>query len=62
LIGPYKIYSDSQQGPDYASDSQMKGEAVKRFGKSQKALRDALACEDYDDNGILELTQVKEAI
>lgn len=62
LIGPYKIYSESQSGVDFVSDLRMKNKCVERFGKSRQTLNDALACEDYEDTGILELTQVREAI
>ena len=36
--------------------------AVEKFGRYRQTLQDALACEDYEDTGILELSQVKEAI
>jgi len=62
LIGPYKIYSDQSAGVDFISDAQMKKRCVDRFGKHSQTLNDALACEDYEDTGILELTQVREAI
>jgi hypothetical protein len=32
------------------------------FGKYRPALKDALASEDYEDSGIIDLTQVREAI
>jgi hypothetical protein len=35
---------------------------VEKFGRYRQTLSDALACEDYEDTGILELQQVKEAI
>lgn len=40
----------------------MKKKCIEKFGKHQQTLNDALACEDYEDTGILELTQVREAI
>lgn len=62
LIGPYKIYSELSEGVDFISDSQMKKRCLDKFGKHRQTLNDALACEDYEDTGILELTQVREAI
>jgi hypothetical protein len=61
LIGPYKIYSEGS-GEDYANDAKMQAAAVNKFGRLKQTLSDALACEDYEDTGILELTQVREAI
>ena len=40
----------------------MQKRAVEKFGRHRQTLNDALACEDYEDTGILELTQVREAI
>jgi hypothetical protein len=40
----------------------MQKQAVEKFGRYRQTLSDALACEDYEDTGILELQQVKEAI
>lgn len=40
----------------------MQKKAVEKFGRHRQTLNDALACEDYEDTGILELTQVREAI
>ncbi len=40
----------------------MQKRAVEKFGRYRQTLSDALACEDYEDTGILELQQVKEAI
>lgn len=44
------------------ADSKMQKMCIEKFGKHRQALRDALACEDYEESGILELTQVREAI
>jgi len=56
LIGPYKVYSDSVQGVDFISDTVMKSKCIEKFGKHRETLNDALASEDYEDTGILELT------
>ena len=42
--------------------AKMQAAAVNKFGRLKQTLSDALACEDYEDTGILELTQVREAI
>jgi len=64
LIGPYKIYSAELKGEDYTSDAKMQKAAIDKFGRvsTKQALEDALTSEDYEDTGILELTQVREAI
>jgi hypothetical protein len=40
----------------------MKQRTHDKFGKYRPALNDALASEDYEDTGIIDLTQVREAI
>ena len=35
---------------------------LEKFSKKRQTLSDALCCEDYEDTGILELSQVREAI
>jgi hypothetical protein len=62
LIGPYKIYSDNGKGVDYTSDAKMINFVLEKFSKKRQTLSDALCCEDYEDTGILELSQVREAI
>jgi hypothetical protein len=62
LVGPYKIYCDDLQGVDYASEDQMKLKVIEKFGKYKFALSEALQCEDYEQEGILDLTQLQEAI
>jgi hypothetical protein len=62
LVGPYKIYSDDLKGVDYASEDQMKLKVIEKFGKYKFALSEALQCEDYEQEGILDLTQLQEAI
>ena len=62
LVGPYKIYCDDLKGVDYASEAQMKLKVIEKFGKYKFALSEALQCEDYEQEGILDLTQLQEAI
>lgn len=40
----------------------MKKLVVENFGRSRETLIEALRCEDYDEEGILELSQLQEAI
>ena len=35
---------------------------VERFGRSKQSFIESLKCEDYDEEGILDLVQLKEAI
>lgn len=62
IIGTYKVYSDSKSGKQFVSDASMKQITHEKFGKYRPALNDALASEDYEDTGIIDLTQVREAI
>ena len=63
LIGPYKIYSEGgHSGVDYASDSAMLKKVVDKFGRKIQNLAEALSYEDFEDSGILDLQQVREAI
>jgi hypothetical protein len=62
LIGPYKIYSEHNSGVDYASDSAMLKKVVDKFGRKIQNLTEALSYEDFEDSGILDLQQVREAI
>lgn len=62
LIGPYKIYSEHNSGVDYASDSAMLKKVVDKFGRKIQNLIEALSYEDFEDSGILDLQQVREAI
>jgi hypothetical protein len=55
FIGKYKIYSESQQGSDFVYDSKMKVIAVEALMKHRKSLSDALASEDYEETGIIDL-------
>lgn len=55
FIGKYKIYSESQQGSDFVYDSKMKVIAVENLMKHRKSLSDALASEDYEETGIIDL-------
>lgn len=40
----------------------MQAQAVKKFGKIRQTLEESLQSEDYEEKGLLELTQVREAI
>jgi hypothetical protein len=62
LIGPYKIYSETETGLDFATEASMKSSVAKRFSRFKSTLQDSLSCEDYDQEGVLDLMQLKEAI
>lgn len=62
LIGPYKVYSDTHKGLDYESELVMKQTVIDKFWKYRQTLAESLACEDFEEQGILDLTQLKEAI
>lgn len=62
LIGPYKVYSDVQKGVDFESEASMKQTVIEKFWKYRQTLAEALSCEDYEEKGILDLTQLREAI
>lgn len=66
LIGDYKLYkqSEDQECDDslYVSQELMQKLIVERFGRSKQSFIESLKCEDYDEEGILDLVQLKEAI
>ena len=62
LVGPYKLYSDVETGADYATEASMKAAVAKKFGKYKSTLYESLSCEDYEDEGTLDLIQFKEAV
>ena len=48
LVGPYKLYSETETGLDFATEASMKQSVAQRFGKFKSTLQDSLSCEDYD--------------
>jgi hypothetical protein len=40
----------------------MQIKVAEKFGRKRIMLQNALKCEDYDDEGLLDLEQVREAI
>lgn len=56
LVGPYKVYNESKKGIDYESEAVMKQKVIEKFGRYKTTLGEALSCEDYEGNGILDLT------
>jgi hypothetical protein len=55
LVGSYKVFSD-KQGDQYVSDTLMRKRFFETFGRYRPALNDALASEDYEDAGIIDIT------
>ncbi len=62
LVGPYKLYSESEAGMDFATEAGMRAAVAKRFARFKDTLQDSLSCEDYEQEGVLDLVQLKEAI
>ena len=40
---------------DFATEASMKATVAKRFGKFKDTLHDSLSCEDYEQEGVLDL-------
>jgi len=61
LIGPYKIYIDSEEkrdelneeetAMDYANEFEMRHKVAGRFARCKTTLMECLSCEDYDGEG-----------
>jgi len=51
-----------QKGVDFESEAAMKQTVIEKFWKYRQTLAEALSCEDYEEKGILDLTQLREAI
>ena len=66
LIGSYHLYREEGTGydedPNYVQEEYMKKLVVENFGRYRETLLEALRCEDYDEEGLLELSQLQEAI
>lgn len=63
FIGNYFIYTDSDRlVAGFVSNEEMKQRVCHKFGHYRPALNDALSSEDYDDTGIIDLMQVREAV
>jgi len=65
LIGDYMLYkpTDSEcPNENYVSEEVMQKQVVDRFGRVKQAFVEALKCEDYEEEGIIDLVTLKEAI
>lgn len=66
LIGNYCLYrpqgSDFDDDPNYAQEDFLQKLVLQYFSTSRETLTEALKCEDYDEQGILDLAQMVEAI
>ena len=60
LIGPYHLYRPEgtafDDNPDYVQEEYMKKLVVENFGRYRETLVESLRCEDYDEEGLLELS------
>ena len=66
LIGHYYLYkqegSEYEEDPNYVQEEYMQKLVFENFHESREALIEALKCEDYEEEGLLELSQLNEAI
>ena len=66
LIGQYHLYREEGQDYDddqnYVQEEYMQKLVVENFGRYRETLIEALRCEDYEEEGLLELSQLHEAI
>lgn len=74
LVGPYKIFVDSDTklptnedneddaALDYANESDMRRKVAEKFSRCKTTLMESLGCEDYGGEGYLDFVQLKEAI
>ena len=60
LIGPYHLYRQEGTAYDddhnYVQEEYMKKLVIENFGRYRETLVEALRCEDYDEEGLLELS------
>lgn len=62
LIGTYHLYraaSSEEAGdddPHYVQEEYMKKLVLENFGRFRDTLGEALGCEDYEEEGLLELS------
>ena len=62
MIGVYKCYSDTHSGIDFVTESAMQKKVADKFHRYMDTLGDSLGCEDYEQEGIIDLSGLKEAI
>ena len=66
LVGPYHLYHSEgnayDNDPNYVQEEYMKKLVVENFGRFRESFIDALRCEDYEEEGLLELDTLQEAI
>jgi len=66
LVGDYKLYkeneSDDYNEEHYVTHEQCQRLVIDRLGRHKQSFIDNLQCEDYDEEGILDLVQLREAI
>ena len=58
LVGPYHLYHSEgnayDNDPNYVQEEYMKKLVVENFGRLRETLIEALRCEDYEEEGLLE--------
>lgn len=66
FVGPYQVYEDNvpfgKDEDDYCSETEMRLQCIEKFLKQLPALKDALSAEDYENSGLCDHIQIREAI
>ena len=67
LIGNYYLYIQEEttgyhDDPSVVQEEYMQKLFFENFSRSKEALAESLKCEDYEEQGLLELSQLQEAI
>ena len=59
LVGPYHLYRSEgnayDNDPNFVQEEYMKKLVVENFGRYREAFVEALRCEDYQEEGLLDL-------
>ena len=66
LVGPYHLYRSEgnayDNDPNFVQEEYMKKLVVENFGRFRETFVKMLRFEDYEEEGLLELSQLQEAI
>lgn len=62
-LGEYKLFSsDPEEDDNYIIEKDLQDQLAEKFGKCRNTLVEALQCEDFEEKGVIDLTQFREAI
>lgn len=66
FVGPYQVFADNvpfgKDEDDYCSETEVRLQCIETFLKYLPALKDALSAEDYENSGLCDHIQIREAI